>query len=510
MVRQKHTSHESHLVLGWRLNNDFHPGYWLSHKARSGKQANSDLITVPAKAMATHTLIVAQSGSGKSFLLGRIIEELMLRTLARCIVFDPNADFRFVGTIREKEAWKNAKYDAQLGRGLLLDEESRVEFEKFWKPITKIIRTTASETAGAKKEPLQVWWPSVSFDFIAEDIDAIMRASLYHCHSFTKAIGYLIQMCIKAGQKVNGIIDEVEDLYLELRHSERQRQILDERFKASDIANANYENKKVNIFGALTTLHNHRTLFIENIHRLIDNALSAFQYVDDFAMPFYLGKARAYEAEGMLSTSPSESFPKTSKARLEIIDIASLPTRSSRLLAAHSVLGTEWDDAYLRWANAIKNIEFEDRRVPTFIVVDEAHNLIPAMPRDRLSTTILEQFRTIVAEGRKFGLFLILITQKPEKLDPFIVSECENKAIMRMGSYSMLMKDHLNIDLKDIDLTILRRCLEYGIGRALLTGRWTQQKSKLLYCAARRTKEGGRNLQPAYWARAPQYKKQLG
>src|ERR1035441_1150862 len=52
------------------------------------------LITIKPQELLHHMLIVGQSGSGKSFLIARLIEEILLRTQARVVVIDPNGDFR--------------------------------------------------------------------------------------------------------------------------------------------------------------------------------------------------------------------------------------------------------------------------------------------------------------------------------------------------------------------------------------------------------------------------------
>src|SRR6266516_2902969 len=49
---------------------------------------------------------------------------------------------------------------------------------------------------------------------------------------------------------------------------------------------------------------------------------------------------------------------------------------------------------------------------PLFIVLEEAHNLIPANGQTRASRII----NTVAAEGRKFRVFLTLITQRPSKI----------------------------------------------------------------------------------------------
>lgn len=99
------------MVVGWRVTPGGDPIYWLGPNPRSGSQAENDLVAIRPKDMATHSLIVAQSGSGKSFFLGRLIEELLLHTRAKCVIFDPNADFGRVDTVQDAGMWTHAAYD---------------------------------------------------------------------------------------------------------------------------------------------------------------------------------------------------------------------------------------------------------------------------------------------------------------------------------------------------------------------------------------------------------------
>jgi hypothetical protein len=139
-----------------------------------------------------------------------------------------------------------------------------------------------------------------------------------------------------------------------------------------------------------------------------------------------------------------------------------------------------------------------DTRVPTFIVVDEAHNLLPK-ETDKLATRALrDQFRTIAAEGRKYGLFLILCTQRPDKIDELVLSECENQAIMRLGSQSVLELTTRLLGLEKVPDK--EKCLTFKTGRALLVGRRAKPSAQLLYTAMRRTEEGGKNLCDEHWA----------
>jgi DNA helicase HerA-like ATPase len=142
----------------------------------------------------------------------------------------------------------------------------------------------------------------------------------------------------------------------------------------------------------------------------------------------------------------------------------------------------------------------DDRRVPTFVVVDEAHNVLPSAPRGKTQEALSDLFRRIAAEGRKFGLFLVFVSQRPDKLDPLIVSECENKAVMKLGSKRVLEATRTMLGLEEVDRTLLEKGLGFKTGRALMIGNWAPNGPEVIYGAARRTVAGGGNLNASYWA----------
>jgi DNA helicase HerA-like ATPase len=65
---------------------------------------------------------------------------------------------------------------------------------------------------------------------------------------------------------------------------------------------------------------------------------------------------------------------------------------------------------------------------PVFVLLEEAHRYAPA-GQQVVSTNILKQ---ILSEGRKFGVGIGLITQRPGKLDQDVLSQCMTQFIMRI------------------------------------------------------------------------------
>ena len=67
---------------------------------------------------------------------------------------------------------------------------------------------------------------------------------------------------------------------------------------------------------------------------------------------------------------------------------------------------------------------------PGMVVVEEAHNYIPERGTGSAASTNI--VRTIAAEGRKFGLGLMVISQRPARVDKNVISQCNTQIIMRV------------------------------------------------------------------------------
>jgi DNA helicase HerA-like ATPase len=77
---------------------------------------------------------------------------------------------------------------------------------------------------------------------------------------------------------------------------------------------------------------------------------------------------------------------------------------------------------------------FKDRKagkIPPFLfVVEEAHNYCPEHGIGRaVSSSML---RTVASEGRKFGMGLCVVSQRPAKIDKNIISQCNTNIILKV------------------------------------------------------------------------------
>lgn len=125
------------------------------------------------------------------------------------------------------------------------------------------------------------------------------------------------------------------------------------------------------------------------------------------------------------------------------------------------------------------------------IVVDEAHDLCPAGPLTPVERALTERIVQIAAEGRKFGLWLLLSTQRPGKIHPNAVSQCDNLTLMKMSS----PRDHA--ELADLfgyaPPELLQRAGSFTQGQSLMAGGFISDPT-LVQMASRLTEEGGSDV----------------
>ncbi len=169
-------------------------------------------------------------------------------------------------------------------------------------------------------------------------------------------------------------------------------------------------------------------------------------------------------------------------ARCLVVDLGSLQTLEEKALVSEAVLATLWRQ--------------RTDRQPTLIVVDEAHNVCPSEPGDPITAIATEHAVRIAAEGRKFGLYMLVSTQRPHKVHEQVISQCDNLVLMRMNSRSDLA--HVGELFSFVPPALLAAATDFGLGEALVAGKIASHPA-LIRFGARITEEGGSDV-PADWA----------
>ena len=136
-------------------------------------------------------------------------------------------------------------------------------------------------------------------------------------------------------------------------------------------------------------------------------------------------------------------------------------------------------------------------REPVLVVIDEAHNVCPQKPDDPVTALVTEHAVRIAAEGRKFGLYLLVSTQRPQKVHENVLSQCDNLMVMRMNSLADL--GFVGDVFSFVPPSLLERATAFRQGEALVAGKIASHPSFVRF-GARVAEEGGSDI-PADWAR---------
>jgi DNA helicase HerA-like ATPase len=141
--------------------------------------------------------------------------------------------------------------------------------------------------------------------------------------------------------------------------------------------------------------------------------------------------------------------------------------------------------------NRLATAMFELRKVgripPMMLVVEEAHNFCPQVGQVASSKV----FRTLASEGRKFGLGLIIITQRAAKVDKNVLSQCNTQIILKVTNPNDLKAIVQSVE--GLTTAMAEEISRLPIGVAIMTGGGLQMPL-MVEVRPRETKHGGESV----------------
>jgi len=368
---------------------------WLERGQRPGARLRlGELVLaegVPCLADASgfdrHTFLCGQSGSGKTYSLGVILERLLIETGLRVVVLDPNSDFVGLGQVRAGADAALAGRYAAAARG---------------------VAVYSAHARGQRRLRLH-----------AAEIDPPTQAALLRLDPVGDREEYAALAALLASHTPPTF----------------------EALEGSDLPEARRLELRIRNLG-----------------------------VDRFAV-WALGE------EGSVLDAVHDPA-----IRCVVIDLGSLPTREEQALVAGAVLGDLWQRRH--------------DRSPVLIVIDEAHNVCPAQPADPLVAVAAGHAVRIAAEGRKFGLYLLISTQRPQKIPENVLSQADNLVLLRLNS--LADSAFAEAAFSFVPPSLIDRSVTFRQGEGLIAGKISPQPA-LLRFDHRITEEGGADV-PQTWA----------
>lgn len=117
---------------------------------------------------------------------------------------------------------------------------------------------------------------------------------------------------------------------------------------------------------------------------------------------------------------------------LTVIDLSLLPTEAIHIVTA--VIARIVFEALQRY----RKMSADRKSLPTVLVMEEAHTFIKRYKDEAdnydSSAICCQVFERIAREGRKFGLGLVLSSQRPSELSPTVLSQCNTFLLHRISN----------------------------------------------------------------------------
>jgi DNA helicase HerA-like ATPase len=359
-----------------------------------------------------HAMIVGSTGSGKSWTAAKIIEQVAGLNSSNMIIFDIHGEYAPLSEHPNITGYRIA------GSGDLDDPGEDVLFLPYWllgyEDMLALILDRSDENA-----------PNQAMAFSSAVINA-KRKALEEADMHAELLTFTIDSPVPYN---------LDDVVEELDYLNNKEKVINP--KTNNENNGPFHGKFNRFLPRLAAKRSDRR------HGFF------FKLGTEQLQVNYLDKL----VEKLMQVSTVE------KDGVKIIDFSEVPSDILPIvisLVARLVFQVQ------QWSSS-------ETRQPIALVCDEAHLYLPnSQTADAAETRALAHFERIAKEGRKYGVSLLIISQRPSELTTTVMSQCNNVVALRLSNQSdksavsNLLPENLG-GIQEILPTL-------GVGEAIIVG----------------------------------------
>lgn len=352
------------------------------------------------KLVSRHCAILGSTGSGKSNAVGVLLKAIADKGFkrSRVLVIDPHGEYNSV--LKSQSTVYKIRADIDKG-----EKELNVPFWAL--PFNELMSIFSGNITDQNSEY-----------FRTKLVEAKIKAAKENS----------IQIEEELITQDTPIPFSIKQLWFELDDFERQtyRERGNPETKTNKVQDGNAENLLSNIYqpaaagGGSPFLNNQAKGilgFLDSIRLKLKDSTYSFLFAPGDYAPDLNGKVQKDLGDLLFEWLGSDK-------PITILDLSGIPNE-----IMISVSGTLLKIIYdaLFWGQDLPN---GGKEQPLLIVLEEAHNYLKAGEKSISSRTV----QTIAKEGRKYGVGLALVTQRPSELDETVLSQCGTIIALRMNN----------------------------------------------------------------------------
>lgn len=326
-----------------------------------------------------HLAVLAMTGSGKSYTVGRVIERLVAQLNASVVVFDPHGEYG--------KALRGGTLNFNEGFDTIEDIRDREKLREIQQ------RLAALQEKGAGLMAFTPQMRSFSEKYAGKNKNLALQLDHFDVDEFSGVLPGLtepqqrvLDVALRYWKEHFDEPRDIQELFAILDDLERLKSWVSQSGSPGE-ANA-LKGGSANIAAI-------------RLRRMINEAQSFFTRAAGDPFDVYSMVGDANEQYG----------------RLCIVDLQGLSNTARQVIVA------------LISSELMKAAGDKHRPIrPVFIVYEEGHNFAPN-GEPSISKNIIKR---IAAEGRKFGVGFAIVSQRPSKLDSDVTSQCNTIVAMRI------------------------------------------------------------------------------
>ena len=384
------------------------------------------------KLISRHCAIVGSTGSGKSNSVSVLLQSIANREFpsSRILVIDPHGEYNDALSKYSKVIEVNSK-----------KEDNKLQIPFWALPFNELMKLFSGNLTDQNKEYIRE--KVVEAKIVSADLNKIKVAK----ESITAD---------------SPIPFSIKKLWFELDNFERQTFL--ERAKPETITrktqDGDAEKLISNLYepasagGGSPFLNNQAKGllgFLDSMRTRLNDSSYSFLFNPGKFNPDLNGKVKK-DLDNLFLNWLGNTLPIT------ILDLSGIP---SEIMS--SISGTLLKIVYdgLFWG---VNTKVGGKKQPLLIVLEEAHSYLKAGEHSISSRTV----QMIAKEGRKYGVGLLLVTQRPSELDETVLSQCGTMIALRMNNSKD--RGHIRSAVQDELQSMVDLLPSLRTGEALISG----------------------------------------
>ena len=407
----KPEAEDLHRVIQGALREKQHRSLDIAHLAN---RSEIDVRVDGHAVVSRHLAILAMTGAGKSWAARRLVEQIASRKYPM-VIFDPHGDYSGLAEVEELKG----RVDRYYATFPVFDEDAGT-VAGFVSSLGYKLTDTMATRFDDLFEAARAFW--------SEDTDERGARSQWLANCLGKSD--IAKYGIKRDLFLIADIAQAAERALSTENQEVRDQLADYCWR--DLSN--YQKRDA---GTLSGIMKRTRRAASVLHRMETTNRKVF---------------------GDAQPLPQDRKSIVQDGRVSIVSLAGYTGDFQATI--YSIIADEIFDARVNG----------DLKWPALLILEEAHNFVPGKPITEAETRSIAVTKQIAQEGRKFGVGLVLISQRPSRLDETTLSQCNSYIILRMVNPADQAFVRKVVESMSEDETHLLPSLD--VGEALLSGQF--------------------------------------